>query len=97
MSFPRITLPVIVVGSCLLNGLLLFVAVLAIFALLGHEFNLVMLWLIPLTLVVLLLALGIGLVLGGKCLFARCRAGYSSGVADDVLAYSDSLSDYYNS
>ena len=37
MRFPRIALPVIVVGSCLLNNLLLFGAVLIIFAVLGHS------------------------------------------------------------
>ena len=71
MSFPRITLPAIVVGSCLLNNALLFVAMLAIFALLGHQFNLVMLWLIPLTLIVVVLALGIGLIIGVMNVFLR--------------------------
>lgn len=71
MSFPRITLPTIVVGSCLLSSVLLFIAILGIFALLGHQFNLLMLWLIPLTLVVVMLALGIGLVLGIINVFLR--------------------------
>ena len=71
MSFPRITLPTIVVGSCILNNLLLFVSMLGIFALLGHKFTLAMLWLIPLTLIVVLLALGIGLILGVMNVFIR--------------------------
>ena len=71
MSFPRITLPAIVVGSSLLNSILLFVAILGIFALLGHQFNATMLWLIPLTLTVGVLALGIGLILGILNVFLR--------------------------
>ncbi|HEX8593766.1 MAG TPA: ABC transporter permease [Pseudomonas sp.] len=71
MRFPRITLPVIVVGSCLLNYLLLFVALLAVFALLGQWPHLQMLWLIPLTVAVTALAVGIGLVLGVLNVFVR--------------------------
>jgi len=71
MSFPRITLPAIVVGSCLLNNLLLFISMLGIFAILGHQFTLAMLWLIPLTLIVVTLALGIGLILGVMNVFVR--------------------------
>lgn len=71
MRFPRITLPVIVVGSSLLNNLLLFVATLLVFALLGQAPNLQMLWIIPLTLTVVALAVGIGLVLGVLNVFVR--------------------------
>lgn len=71
MSFPRITLPAVVVGSCGLNNILLFVSVLGIFALLGHQFSLIMLWLIPLTLIVIVLAIGIGLILGVMNVFLR--------------------------
>jgi len=71
MSFPRITLPTIVVGSCMLNNLLLFISMLGIFALLGHQFTLAMLWLIPLTIIVVTLALGIGLILGVMNVFVR--------------------------
>lgn len=71
VNFPRITMPAIVVGSCLLNNILLFVTMLGIFALLGHEYSLAMLWLIPLTLMVIILALGIGLILGVMNVFMR--------------------------
>lgn len=71
MSFPRITLPVIVLGSNLLNNVLLFIAMLGIFVLLGHQFSLAMLWLIPLTLTLVMLALGIGLILGVMNVFLR--------------------------
>lgn len=71
MRFPRITLPVIVVGSCLLNYGLLFLALLVVFALLGQWPHLQMLWLIPLTVAVTALAVGIGLVLGVLNVFVR--------------------------
>lgn len=71
MSFPRITLPAIVMGSSLLNNILLFVSMLGIFALLGHQFSIAMLWLIPLTFIVVVFALGIGLTLGVMNVFLR--------------------------
>ena len=64
MSFPRITLPVIVIGSSLLNNALLFAALLLVFALLGHAPTVQMLWIFPLTLTVVGLAVGIGLFFG---------------------------------
>lgn len=71
MSFPRITLPTIVVGSCVLNNFLLFVAMLGVFALLGHSFSMTMLWLLPLSALVVFLALGIGLIIGVINVFLR--------------------------
>jgi lipopolysaccharide transport system permease protein len=71
MSFPRVTLPAIAVGSCLINNLFLFISMLGIFALLGHQFNMAMLWLIPLSLVVIVFSLGIGLILGVMNVFLR--------------------------
>jgi lipopolysaccharide transport system permease protein len=71
MNFPRITLPTIVIGSCLLNNILLFISMLGIFALLGHQFSATMLWLVPLTLIVIILALGVGLILGVMNVFLR--------------------------
>jgi lipopolysaccharide transport system permease protein len=71
MRFPRIALPIIVVGSALLNNLLLFAAVLIIFAALGHAPNMQMFWLLPLTLTIVALAVGIGLVLGVLNVFIR--------------------------
>ena len=64
VSFPRITLPSIVVGSCLFNNTLLFVSMLGIFALLDHQFTVVMFWLIPLTFIVSVFAMSTGLILG---------------------------------
>jgi lipopolysaccharide transport system permease protein len=60
MRFPRITLPFIVLGSALLNNLLLLVSVLAVFICLG-----------PLILIVAALAVGLGLILGVLNVFVR--------------------------
>ncbi|NOR79717.1 MAG: ABC transporter permease [Methyloprofundus sp.] len=71
MSFPRITLPAIVVGSSLLNNFFLLIAVMGIFAVFGQQFSITMLWVIPLTLSVVILAMGIGLILGILNVFLR--------------------------
>ncbi|TWI66078.1 lipopolysaccharide transport system permease protein [Desulfobotulus alkaliphilus] len=71
IRFPRITMPVIVAGSCLLNYTLLLAAVLVVFALLGHVPGPEVLWLIPLTMVNASLALGAGLILGTFNVFVR--------------------------
>ncbi len=71
MSFPRITLPAIVIGSSLLDNLLLLVATLGIFVLLGHHFTPAMFWLLPLTLMLAALAVGMGLTLGIMNVFLR--------------------------
>lgn len=71
MRFPRITMPAITVGSCLLNYSLLLVSVLGVFAVLGHMPGVEALWLIPMTLVNITLALGIGLILGVVNVFIR--------------------------
>lgn len=71
MNFPRITLPSIVIGSSLVNNILLFAAMLGIFVLLGHRFSAAMLWFIPLTLTVVAFSVGIGLILGVMNVFVR--------------------------
>lgn len=71
MRFPRITLPAIVVGSCVLNNVLLFAAMLIVFALLGRMPSLAMLWLVVLTATIVALAIGAGLVLGVLNVFVR--------------------------
>ena len=79
INFPRISLPVIVVGSSVLNNALLFLAMLAIFFVLGHSFSFMMLWLLPLSLVVIAFALGIGLILGTMNVFVR-DIGQATGI-----------------
>jgi lipopolysaccharide transport system permease protein len=71
LAFPKIALPAIVVGSALVNNVLLFLAILAIFGVLGHLPGLALLWLPLLTLVTVGLALGFGLTLGVLNVFLR--------------------------
>ncbi len=71
MVFPRICLPLIVSGSALVNNLLLFVAILAVFALLGHQPGWSALWLPALIALNVMLGAGLGLVLGVFNVFMR--------------------------
>lgn len=71
MAFPKITLPLIVTGSALVNNLLLFGAILAVFGLLGHIPTMQLLWLPVLIVVTLALGLGLGLMLGIINVFIR--------------------------
>lgn len=71
IAFPRISLPMIVVGGALLNNMLLLLAILLIFLLLGHVPGGQILWLPVLVLVTLGLGLGLGLILGVLNVFLR--------------------------
>lgn len=71
MVFPKVTLPLIVLGSCLVNNFFLFLAVLGIFATLGHYPGWELLWLPVLTLITALFGLGIGLLMGTMNVFMR--------------------------
>lgn len=71
ISFPRITLPAILVGSCVLNNLFLLCAMLGTFLVLGQSFTPAMLWLLPLTLILVAFAVGLGLTLGVLNVFLR--------------------------
>lgn len=71
IMFPRITLPTIVVGSALLNNFMLFLSILVIFALLGHLPTVQIFWLPILTLSIISLSLGLGLILGVLNVFVR--------------------------
>jgi lipopolysaccharide transport system permease protein len=71
MQFPRITLPTIVVGSALFNNVLLLMAILLIFSLLGHYPTVALLWLPLLTLAMVAFAVGVGLTLGVFNVFIR--------------------------
>lgn len=71
ISFPRISLPIIVAGGALLNNVLLLLATLFIFLLLGHIPGVQILWLPLLMLVTLGLGLGLGLILGVLNVFMR--------------------------
>ncbi len=71
LSFPRIALPLVVVGTAVVNNVLLFAAVLIIFGLLGHLPGVTLLYLPLLMLVNIALALGLGLALGVLNVFMR--------------------------
>lgn len=69
--FPKIVLPATTVGICLLDNILLFTAILLVFALLGHMPGLEIIWLPVLMLATTALGLGVGLILGILNVFVR--------------------------
>jgi lipopolysaccharide transport system permease protein len=71
MVFPRIALPLIVTGAALVNNVLLLMAILLIFAPIGHYPSHHLLWLPLLMAVITMLGLGVGLVLGVLNVFMR--------------------------
>ncbi len=71
MAFPRVCLPVIIGGSCLVNNLLLLATAIGLFALMGQPLSLMILWLPFLIAVNLAFALGLGLILGVLNVFVR--------------------------
>ena len=71
LAFPKIALPLIVTGSALVNNLLLFVAILGIFGLLGHPPGTALIWLPVLMVVTIAFAVGLGLGLGVLNVFMR--------------------------
>jgi lipopolysaccharide transport system permease protein len=71
LVFPRIALPLIVAGSALVNNVLLFLAVLLIFGVLGHVPGSALLFLPLLMIVTVAFALGLGLGLGILNVFMR--------------------------
>lgn len=71
MNFPRITLPIIEIGSALLNNLMLLAVMVVIFFLLGHGIGWSILSVFLLAPVVALLAAGIGITLGVLNVFIR--------------------------
>lgn len=71
MAFPRICLPLIVIGTALLNNAFLFAAGILVFIVLGHVPGINLFWLPLLVAVNLGLAAGLGLVLGVLNVFVR--------------------------
>lgn len=71
LFFPKFALPLIVAGSALINNMLLLSAVLVILALLGHLPGAAFIWLPVLTLINMMLALGMGLIIGTLNVFIR--------------------------
>lgn len=70
-AFPRLSLVLILVGEMLINHILLLVAILSIFLLLGFMPGLQIVWIPLLSLVTLLFALGLGMILGILNVFIR--------------------------
>lgn len=71
MAFPKLTLPLVVIGVALVNFTLLFLTMLVVFALLGHVAVSALIWLPLLVFLTLALAVGIGLALGTINVFLR--------------------------
>jgi lipopolysaccharide transport system permease protein len=71
ISFPRITLPAIAVGSCIVNFLLLISAVICVFVAFGKFPTFYFLYLIPMAFLVVILGSAIGLILGVFNVFLR--------------------------
>jgi lipopolysaccharide transport system permease protein len=71
LAFPKIALPLIVIGSALVNNVLLFVAILAIFGVLGHIPGTALIWLPVLMVTTIAFAVGLGLGLGVLNVFMR--------------------------
>tara|TARA_R110001583_G_scaffold152231_3_gene304026 strand:+ start:375 stop:1169 length:795 start_codon:yes stop_codon:yes gene_type:complete len=71
MSFPKLALPLIVIGSGLINFLLLFITIFVVFGFLGHLPFHALYWLPLLILITLALAVGIGLFFGVLNVFIR--------------------------
>lgn len=77
--FPRICLPVVTLGSALLNNLLLLFATLLIFVLIGHWPSTSIIWLPFLMLATICLGMGLGIALGVINVFVR-DVGQAAGV-----------------
>ena len=71
MAFPRICLPLIAGGTMLVNNILLLLAILAVFAVMGHLPPVTALWLPLLVALTLFFAMSIGLLLGVLNVFMR--------------------------
>ena len=71
ITFPRIALPLIVLGSSVVNNVLLFVAILAICVVLGHVPGAAIAWFPLVMLINIALAVGVGLTLGVLNVFMR--------------------------
>jgi lipopolysaccharide transport system permease protein len=71
MNFPRITLPLIVVGSAMVNNMALLLTAFLILPILGFKPETEWIWLPLLLLITAALAAGIGLLLGTLNVFSR--------------------------
>lgn len=71
INFPRTTLPIIVIGTALLNNVILFVVMIAIFLLLGHVPGIGFVAILPMMFIVALFGAGLGIIFGVINVFIR--------------------------
>ncbi len=71
MAFPRLALPIAALGSAIINNLLLLLAILLIFVVLGHNVIASLIWLPVLYGLVIFLAAGLGLGISILNVFMR--------------------------
>lgn len=79
ISFPRLALPIVVVLSALINNLVFFVIVLAVYFLIGFEVGMTIFWLPVIVLLNVMFSCGLGVVCGVLNVFIR-DVGQLSGV-----------------
>ena len=71
ISFPKLTLPIITIGSSFINFMMLFLMMFVVFGFLGHLPYHALAWLFPLLLLTIALATGIGIFFGVLNVFIR--------------------------
>jgi len=71
VNFPRITLPIIEIGSALLNNMILLIVMTIIFLILGHGISWSILSVLLMAPIIALLAAGVGITLGVLNVFVR--------------------------
>jgi lipopolysaccharide transport system permease protein len=71
MHFPRIVLPMIVIGVAFVNFMLMLISMFVVFAILGHVSVEYLIWMPIITIVTLMNAIGIGLFFGVLNIFIR--------------------------
>jgi lipopolysaccharide transport system permease protein len=69
--FPKIALPIIVIGYSLINNILLSICIICIFWILGHSLSIVLIWLPVIMAVTIAFAAGLGLFFGIINVFVR--------------------------
>lgn len=69
--FPKLALPAILIGTSLINNIILFFSIILVFGVLGHALTWQLFWIIPLMLITIGTGVGIGLILGVINVFIR--------------------------
>lgn len=74
MSFPKVLLPLVLLGSSLVNNFILFLVMSSVFLFLDHSLGVTLLWLIPISFGLAVFAISIGLIAGLINVFLRDAA-----------------------